>query len=140
MMVYQPMQERAAISDALLPARNFGAVVSGRGSGERMTWASGVFNDWLVSSDSYDDSTSQLAGRVTWLPFLSEDESNLFHLGIGLRYSDVEEGVLLGTEPEFNHAPFFLETGLIEADNAQHYLLEASWRLHAPPVLHTSPQ
>ena len=57
-MVSLPMQERAAVSDALLPARNVGAVLSGAGAGGRMTWAGGVFNDWIDTGDSYGDAAT----------------------------------------------------------------------------------
>jgi len=40
-----PLQERGAVSDALLPARNVGLVLSGYGFNQRTTWAGGIFND-----------------------------------------------------------------------------------------------
>jgi phosphate-selective porin OprO/OprP len=123
-----PMQERAAFADALLPSRNFGVVLSGTARDQRMTWAGGAFNDWLVSSDSFGNSSGQFVGRVTWLPFLSEDESNLIHLGFGARYSSIKEGGQGLTEPEFNSAPIFVDSGPIMADNSVVYDLEASWR------------
>jgi phosphate-selective porin OprO/OprP len=127
-MVFLPMQERSSVSDALLPSRNFGVVVSGSGRNQRMTWAGGVFNDSFVTSDSFGNSSSQLIGRVTWLPFLSDDESNLVHLGFGARYSNAEEGGQALTEPEFNKAPIFVDTGVLEADKLTLYNFEASWR------------
>lgn len=57
-----------------------------------MTWAGVVFNDWFESSDSIGESATQVIGRVTWLPFVSEDESNVVHLGLGLRHSNGKEG------------------------------------------------
>ena len=127
-MVFLPIQERTAVADALLPSRNFGVVVSGTARDQRMTWAGGVFNDWAVTSDSYGNSSGQFVGRVTWLPFLSEDESNLFHLGFGARYSTIKEGGQALTEPEFNNAPAFVDSGPIVADSSIMYDLEASWR------------
>ncbi|MCP4259960.1 MAG: hypothetical protein GY774_20965 [Planctomycetes bacterium] len=127
-MALLPMQERTSVSDALLPSRNVGVVLSGTGFNQRMTWAGGAFNDWLDVEQSFDESASQFVGRVTWLPFLSEDESNLFHLGFGIRYTDAKEGGQFRTEPEFNQAPLFVDTGLLEADSAMWYNLEASWR------------
>jgi len=123
-----PMQERTSIADALLPSRNFGVVVSGTVLDRRMTWAGGAFNDSIVHGESFGEGTSQLIGRLTWLPFLSEDESNLFHIGFGMRYSDAVEGIQTQTEPEFNNAPVFVDSGLFVADEARIYNLEASWR------------
>ncbi len=127
-MAQLPMQERAAVSDALLPSRNVGAVFSGQALGRRMTWAGGVFNDWFESSDSIGESATQVIGRVTWLPLVSDDESNLVHLGIGIRHSNGKEGVQYLTEPEFNKSPIYVDTGPIAADSAFQYNLEATWR------------
>jgi phosphate-selective porin OprO/OprP len=122
-MVYLPMQERSAMSDAFLPARNIGIVLSGTGLDRRMTWAGGVFNNWLESDETLDESASQAVGRVTWLPFLSEDESNLLHLGLGARYSDAEEGTRYYTTPEFNQSPLFVDTSLLETDSTMTRIL-----------------
>jgi phosphate-selective porin OprO/OprP len=138
-MVQLPMQERTSVSDALMPSRNVGAVVSGTALNQRMTWAGGLFNDWFESGDSFSDSASQAVSRITWLPFISEDESNLLHLGFGLRHTDAKEGLRGHTEPEFNQAPTYVDTTPIAADSALLYNLEASWRkgpywLHAEYV------
>ncbi len=131
-MAQIPMQERTSVSDALMPSRNLGVVLSGTALDERMTWAGGLFNDWLDTGSSFSDSASQVIGRVTWLPFISEDESNLVHLGVGMRYTNAEEGLRYRTEPEFNKAPDFVDTSVdgtpFAANSAMLYNLEASWR------------
>ena len=131
-MIQLPMQERTSVSDALMPSRNVGAVISGTALDQRMTWAGGVFNDWFDTGDSFSDGANQLVGRVTWLPFISEDESNLLHLGIGMRHTDANEGIRYSTEPEFNKAPLYVDASVngmpFAADNAMLYQLEASWR------------
>jgi phosphate-selective porin OprO/OprP len=65
---------------------------------------------------------------VTWLPFISEDESNLLHLGLGVRHSNGKSGIHYRTEPEFNKSPTFVDTDLIDANDALTLNLEASWR------------
>ena len=129
-MVQLPMQERTSVSDAFLPSRNFGAVLSGTALNDRMTWAGGAFNDWLDTSGSFSDNANEFMGRVTWLPFVSEDDGNLVHLGFGARYSTAKDGLRYRTEPEFNKSSDFVDTGKdrIAADNAMQYNLEASWR------------
>jgi phosphate-selective porin OprO/OprP len=127
-MINLPMQERSSVSDAFLPSRNFGVVLSGTGENQRWTWAGGVFNDWIDTGMDIGDSATQVIGRVTWLPFLNEDESNLFHLGLGLRQSNGKEGVQFLTEPEFNKSPLFVDTGPIDANDGFQVNLEASWR------------
>jgi phosphate-selective porin OprO/OprP len=126
-LAYWPMQERSAVADALLPARNHGVVLSGT-AGEWFTWAAGAFNNWIDSGESFSDTSSQLLGRVTWVPAVSEDESNLLHLGLGLRYSDAKQPLRAATEPEFNNAPLYVDTGPLSADSVMTYNLEAYWR------------
>ncbi len=127
-MVFEPMQERSAVSDAMLPARNVGIVWSGRNAGTYTTWAVGAFNDWLDTNQDLDETASQFVGRFTWVPLVSEDESNLLHLGVGYRYSDAKEGFHYYTEPEMNKYPLFVDTGFHEADRAETVNLELSWR------------
>ena len=127
-MVQLPMQERSSVSDAFLPSRNFGVVLSGAGENERWTWAGGVFNDWIDTGTDIGQSATQVIGRMTWLPFMTEDESNLVHLGLGLRQSNGKEGVQFLTEPEFNKSPIFVDTGTLDANDGFQVNLEASWR------------
>jgi phosphate-selective porin OprO/OprP len=127
-MAYLPMQERSSVSDAFLPSRNFGVVVSGAAKNQRMTWAGGVFNNWVNMPGSIGDNPTATIGRVTWLPFLSEDESNLLHLGLGVRHTTAELGVRAKTEPEFNNSPEFVNTDILDADSSLLLNLEASWR------------
>jgi phosphate-selective porin OprO/OprP len=129
-LVQLPMQERTAVADALLPSRNVGAVLSGNAFDQRMSWAGGVFNDWIDTGSSISDSATQLIGRGTWVAFESPDESNLVHVGLGMRYSDGEEGARGATEPEFNKSPPFVDLGPtpIDTDDIFTYNLEASWR------------
>ncbi|OUR82569.1 hypothetical protein A9Q75_05870 [Colwellia psychrerythraea] len=127
-MTFLPMQERAVVSDALLPSRNFGVVLSGYALNQTLTWAGGVFNNWLEDDGSISDNSTELVGRTTWLPYLSEDETELIHLAFGLRYSDAKEGLRYASEPEFNKSATFVDTGEIDADSSFAYNLEASWR------------
>jgi len=133
-MVQLPMQERSSVSDAFLPSRNFGVVLSGNALNENMSWAGGIFNNFIDSKESIGNTATQLVGRVTWLPYISKDESNLVHLGIGLRQSNAKQGIRYGTEPEFNKSPIFVDTGFstttgfIDADDSSQIDLEATWR------------
>jgi len=127
-MTFLPMQERAVVSDALLPSRNFGAVLSGNTLNQKMTWAGGIFNDWIDDDGGISDNSSQLVGRTTWLPYLSDNEDELIHLAFGLRYNDAKERLRYASEPEFNSSPTFVDTGDIDADSSLTYNIEASWR------------
>jgi phosphate-selective porin OprO/OprP len=129
-LIYLPMQERSAAADAMLPARNVGVLLSGTGFDRRVSWAGGVFNDWLDTGGSPSDNATQFIGRITAVPWSSPDDSSLVHLGFGLRYSDAKEGLRYATEPEFDQSPTFVDTGddLLSADSALTYNFEASWR------------
>jgi phosphate-selective porin OprO/OprP len=124
---FLPMQERAAANDAFLPARTHGLALSGTG-GEWFTWAVGAFNNWIDGDESFSDTTSNFTGRLTWVPAVSRDESNLLHLGLGLRHSDAKQPLRYRSRPEFINAPLFADTGAISAEDAQTWILEAYWR------------
>jgi len=128
-MVYLPFQERSMAADALMPSRNTGIVLSDTAFDNQMSWAAGVFNDWLDTGGSRSDSASQFITRVTGIPFRTEDESNLLHLGVGYRYSNSKEGFTTGATPEIESAPEFLDTGaLFEADDMVTWNYELGWR------------
>jgi phosphate-selective porin OprO/OprP len=129
-LIYLPWQERSSVSDGMLPSRNVGAVLSGTALERRMSWAGGVFNDWFDTNKAFNESASQIIGRLTGLPFISEDESNLVHLGVGLRHTNANEGVRYHARPEFNKAPRYVDTDMMtQIDRAITSNLEASWRL-----------
>ena len=127
-LVQLPMQERTSVSDAFLPSRNFGAVLSGTALNQRMSWAGGLFNNFIDSGHSIGNTATAAIGRVTWLPFVSEDESNLLHLGFGARFSNGKQGAHYFTEPEFNKSPNFVNTDPLDSDGNNQLNLEASWR------------
>ena len=127
-LAFEPLQERSSAADAMLPARSLGVVLSGAALGRRLTWAGGAFNNWLDNGDAFDETDNQFMGRATGLPFLSADESNLLHLGFGVRYTNARQDVQYGTEPEVDQAPLFVDTGPIPANHAWTYNAEATWR------------
>lgn len=127
-MVQLPMQERTTVSDAFMPSRNLGIVLNGRAFDERVTWAGGVFNNFIDSGESMSDTATAIVGRSTWLPFVSADDSNLLHLGFGFRHSNGKQGARFSTTPEFNKSPTFVDTGFMDADSFATYNIEASWR------------
>ena len=129
-MIYEPaQQERASVADGLLPARNIGVVISSSFMKERMTWAAGVFNNWYEADRSFSDNPTVLTGRITALPYASEDESNLLHLGIAGRYSNAAGGIRYKAKTEIFSGPVSVDTELLDdASSAFHYGLEMAWR------------
>ena len=127
-LVYLPMQERGAFIDALLPARNHGVVLSGTAASDNVSWAVGAFNNWIDSDESFSDTSNQLVGRVTWAPAVFQNESNLLHVGLGLRHSNTKQALRVRRQPEFNNAPLYVDTEPFSADDQMTYNLEAYWR------------
>lgn len=127
-MVFLPWQERAAVSDAFFPTRNHGIVLNGMALDGWMTWAGGAFNNWIDADSSFGETANQYVGRVTWVPFVSDDESNLLHVGGGLRYSDAKQGVHFKARPEVGDTPIFVDTDLLSADSYLTSNLELYWR------------
>ena len=124
----QPHQERSVTANTLLASRNVGVTLSGTGFSRRMTWAGGVFNDWLEDDGSLSDNATQYSGRLTWLPYITDDENSILHVAAGARYSGGEEGFRYATTPGFSQAPDFVDTGPLQADNTMSYALEAFWQ------------
>ncbi len=133
-MLFNQMQERSAVADALMPSRNVGVVWNGSSPEKYTTWAVGVFNDWFDAGQDFNEGASQAIARFTWAPLHSADDSNLLHLGIGYRYSDLKEGFRYGTEPEFNKSPVFVDTGfgfengVLPGNKSDTWNAELSWR------------
>ncbi len=129
-MIYEPgQQERASVADGLLPARNIGIVLNGTMINERMTWAAGVFNNWYENDKSFSDNPTVFTGRISGLPFISNDESNLLHLGIAGRYSNAAGGIRYKAKTEIFSGPVSVDTDLIDdAESTFHLGLEMAWR------------
>lgn len=127
-LTYLPWQERAAVNDSLLQARNFGAVLNGTGKSQRWTWAASVFNNAIDSDTSWSETPTKFVGRVTWLPFLTADGSNLLHLGAAIRSTGDSDVRRYRAVPEFDRAPLFLDTDEIAVDGELTSSLEAYWR------------
>ena len=129
-MIYEPaQQERASVADGLLPARNIGIVINNSFLKERMTWSAGVFNNWIEVDQSFSDNPTVFTGRITGLSFISEDESNLLHLGIAGRYSNAAGGISYKTKTEIFSGPVSVDTDVIaDAESTFHHGLEMAWR------------
>ncbi len=133
-MLFNHMQERSAVADAMLPSRNVGVVWNGHSPQRYTSWAFGVFNDWFDAGQDLDESATQFAGRATWAPARTRDDSHLLHLGLGYRWSDAKEGFRYRTEPEFNKSIAFVDTGfgqdqpVLPADHVDTWTAELAWR------------
>jgi len=82
------MFQENPLLDVFVPSRNAGVQLSsallGEPKKERLTWTFGVFketDDIPSSNDSDEDQGYQITGRVTGLPYYTDDGRRLIHLG-----------------------------------------------------------
>ena len=90
-----------------------------------MSWAGGVFNQWLESAGGLNDNETVLMGRVTGVAY--EDEKRLVHIGLTNRYSNGKNGAQYGIRPEFNKSVRFIETGFMETNHMNLVSTELSY-------------
>lgn len=121
--LFNPMQER--VSDAFLPGRNIGVQISGTMFKDRMSWAAGVFNPWLESDYSFEDSETVYMGRLTLAAYYSQATNTALHFGFAHRYSNGHRGATYGIRPEFNKSVKFLQTTIIENNSMNLSCMEA---------------
>ncbi|HEX6902418.1 MAG TPA: porin [Thermoanaerobaculia bacterium] len=147
--------ERATITDATIPILADGVKWLGYIPEKRILWNLGLYNDWLSEGQSFSTYDKQAVARLAWLPIVSEPKRTLLHLGLNLRYGEVEDGELrLRSRPEAFPAPYFVDTGFFPAGHTrmvgiegyyrprnwlfggEYYIQEASSPEHGDPVFH----
>lgn len=129
-LAYLPsQQERASVADGLLPSRNFGIVYNNSLINGRTAWAAGVFNNWFHEGRSFSESPTVFTGRVSGVPYVSKDESNLVHLALSGRYSNAAGGIRYKAKTEIFSGPLSVDTELMEdVSSTFHSGLEMAWR------------
>ena len=109
-------------------SRNIGLRWNRTAAAERMTLSLGVYNDWLTTDPTWEDSGTTVAGRVTGLPWMGASGRRFLHLAGAFRRNGADEGtVRLKGRPESNVTDNYVDTGSIAASHASHYGLEALW-------------
>ncbi len=121
-----PQSER--ILSPFFVSRNVGVKISDVILDQRLTWSVGVFNNWWTGHEDFSTSGTEVTGRVTWLPFYSDDGKNFLHLGASFRYNGADNDTLrFRGRPESNVTSYYVDTGDIAADHAWQTGLEALW-------------
>jgi len=132
--VILPHQER--ILSPFFVTRSIGAQLSGSLAETRMTWAAGVFNDWLDTDLEREENGTDYAGRLTGLLYESPSKTDYLHLGLGLRRVGSDDGVLrFSGRPESNVADKYVDTGEFAGDHADELLFELLWSRRAFSLL-----
>ena len=121
--------ERATISDALIPILADGVKWTGRTHTGKFVYNVGYFWDELSQTESFNKYDSQLVGRVVWLPNLGT-EKPLLHLALEARWANANDGQLqYRSRPEsFQAQSYAIDTGKFPADHANAIGIEAYYQ------------
>jgi phosphate-selective porin OprO/OprP len=110
-------------------SRNFGLMAQNHVLGERMTWAAGIFaptND--VGSFFSATPAFNSTARITGLPFVSDDGSDLLHLGFSGSYQYRESfDVRYSQRPESHIAKAYLDTNTLMTNGIGLMAVELAW-------------
>jgi phosphate-selective porin OprO/OprP len=121
--------ERATISEATIPILADGIKWLGYVPEKHLLWNLGVYKDWLSEGQTFSTYDHQVAGRLAWVPLMSEATEKVLHVGLNLRYGKPNEGMLqLRSRPEAFPAPFFVDTGKFPAEGSVLKGIEAYYR------------
>jgi phosphate-selective porin OprO/OprP len=126
--------ERATISDATIPILADGIKWLGYAPSKHLLWNLGVYKDWLSEGQAFSTYDHQIAGRLAWVPLMSDTNGKVLHVGMSLRYGKPNDGVLqLRSRPEAFPASYFVDTGRFAAESTRMLAPEAYYR--AGPLL-----
>lgn len=129
---YTPFLERS-LPNELAPGRNPGVRVDGQPAGERLLLAGGLFRqaEDSVATDTGEGEVSA-TGRVSGVPVWRDGGAELVHLGASLSWRNPgEDQVRVRARPELGLAPQLIDSGIVAAENAWLYGVEAAW-VHGP--------
>jgi phosphate-selective porin OprO and OprP len=120
--------ERFTFSDAI-PLLSDGIKWLGYLPGRHLIWNLGVFTDWLSKDESFSYFHQAVAGRLAWVPMVSDSVGKLVHLGVSFQIGNPENDTLqLKSKPEASDAPNFIDTGKFPATTATLLGFEAYYR------------
>ncbi len=120
--------ERFTFSDAI-PLLSDGIKWLGYLPSRHLIWNLGVFTDWLSKDESFSYFHQAVAGRVAWVPMVSDSAGKLIHIGASFQIGKPENDTLqLKAKPEASDAPNFLDTGKFRSTSATLLGFEAYYR------------
>ncbi len=127
---YITFMERSLVSP-FTPSRNFGLMINNQAFNNRFTWAAGAFRDTDSQGMAIGhwESSLSFTGRVTVLPWISEENNNLLHLGLAFRKS-LHDSLRYRSSPGVRLQPDFVDTqymGQVWGINLSSAELAAIW-------------
>jgi phosphate-selective porin len=124
LMPQLPQQER--MLTPFYNTRNTGLQLSGQLAGDHMTWWTGAFNDWLETGTKLNHTATNWFGRLTGLPYVTEDNFNFLHIGIGSSHLGSDNGMMrFSGRPSSNVADKYVDTESFPANHATELSFEA---------------
>ncbi|MHC5063618.1 MAG: OprO/OprP family phosphate-selective porin [Planctomycetota bacterium] len=113
-----------ALTDVLNPRRNTGFLARNDLLDQRMTWSVGVFRPARNAGDP-EDSGIGITGRVSGLPYESEDGSELVHAAVAYSYRQFpHDEARFRRRPEASFAPQLVDTGSFDAHYGNYFSVE----------------
>ena len=126
---YGWMMERSPMNDATIPILADGIKWMGYSPKHKVIWNLGYFNDFVSKTQAFSRFSSQVVGRVAYLPIMSDKENKLLHLGVNLRWGKpVDNQIRFRSRPEANPPPYFIDTGSFSSDSTRMAGYEAYYR------------
>jgi len=99
------------------PGRGVGLMLRHSEVSDRLFWAFSATTAGKTTDDSRAAANLSFTGRLTGLPVMRDKGSRLVHLGISATVrAPAGDAVQFTTRPEARFAPFFADTGDIDAD------------------------
>ena len=109
---YSTFVERSSGTVAIGPGRSTGIMAHDVRDDEKLTWWLGAYRPSDNDGDAVGDNPFSFTGRITYLPWESEDRENLLHLGFAASIRNPDGDTLSYTaDPEARPAVDFLDTG-----------------------------
>ena len=107
------------------PGRNLGLMLRHSEVKRRLFWALSATTAGKTTDDNRTDADISFTGRLTGLPVMRDKGRRLVHVGISVSLRDPSgDTTQFTTRPEARFAPFFADTGSIEASGATVTALE----------------
>jgi phosphate-selective porin OprO and OprP len=122
-----PAQER--VLNPFFVSRNVGVTVRHLfGARHNVNLSAGVYNDWWVNDEDFDDSGTDVTARLTALAWSADEGRSYLHVGSAWRYAGADNDTMrFKARPESNVASNYLDTGTISGDHSKHLGFEALW-------------
>lgn len=116
-----------ALPNVFAPSRNTGVQIGNNHFDERLTWAVGVFRNTDDFGNRSNDGEYAVTGRVTGLPYYTDEGRKLIHLGASYSTREIDNTLRIRQRPEVHLSPVrFLDTGTLFVEDMDLLGLEAA--------------